>query len=196
MTTVNEKPDLNTIPYDAPLSFPAPSQWWITMQNHKGSKGTTLSVPPADLTGKNVLITGGNNGIGLEAAMQMAEWGANVYIGCRPNTPPHETQPDGAVAQCKQKAEQAGKKIEAQWWPVDMASVESALAFAKRWNESDKPLVSAILGRTERTLIKTRISSATTPAWDHPQAAARSFEPKTASRSYIKSTSSPTSLSP
>lgn len=141
MTTLNEKVDLNTIPYDAPLSFPEPSGWWTRSQSHKGSNGKTVSVPPADLTGKNVVIVGGNNGIGKEAAVQMAAWGANITLGCRPNAPPHETSPDDAVAQCKAAAEKAGKKIEVQWWPVDMSSVESALAFGKRWNDSGKPLV-------------------------------------------------------
>jgi len=32
-----------------------------------------------DLTGKNVLITGSNSGIGFETAFQMAKHNANVY---------------------------------------------------------------------------------------------------------------------
>ena len=36
-----------------------------------------------DLTGKHVLITGANSGIGLEAALKLAKMGANIHIACR-----------------------------------------------------------------------------------------------------------------
>ena len=36
-----------------------------------------------DLTGKHVLITGANSGIGLEAALKLAQMGANIHIACR-----------------------------------------------------------------------------------------------------------------
>lgn len=143
MTTA-EKIDLNTIPYSASLSFPEPSSSWVNTQNNKGRNSTVVSVPPADLTGKNVIISGGNNGIGKEAGLQFAAMGANLIIGCRANTPPHETTPDDAITECKKAAEEAGKKIEAEWWPLDLADVESTLAFAKRWMRTGKALVSAV----------------------------------------------------
>ena len=36
-----------------------------------------------DLTGKNVVVTGGNNGIGKEAARKLVQLGARVIIGAR-----------------------------------------------------------------------------------------------------------------
>lgn len=135
-----EKVDLNTIPYDAPLSFPEPSRFWKTWQSHAGTKRTKAVLPAVDLTGKNVIVTGGNNGIGREAALQFAEWGANLVLGCR-QPPPHEIKPDAVVEECKEKAKAAGKVIDVEWWEIDMASVASVEAFAKRWNATGKALV-------------------------------------------------------
>lgn len=133
--------DLNNIPYDAPLSFPTPSSWWVRKQTHKGSKGTTTSVPDADLTGKWVIVTGGNNGIGREAALQMAAWGANLILACR--TPPaHESHPDAVVEECRARAKETGKEIVVEWWEIDMSSLASVEAFARRWNETGRPIVS------------------------------------------------------
>lgn len=50
-----------------------------------------------DLTGKNVLITGGNRGLGQGCAFAMAQCGANVAIICRDQPTAEET-----VAQLKQ----------------------------------------------------------------------------------------------
>lgn len=36
-----------------------------------------------DLTGKNVVVTGGNNGIGKETARKLVQLGARVIIGAR-----------------------------------------------------------------------------------------------------------------
>ena len=56
--------DINRIPYDAPLSFPLPSAAWVREQTRKGSQGGHVTIPNADLTGKWVVISGANAGIG------------------------------------------------------------------------------------------------------------------------------------
>ena len=135
----NSKIDLNTVPYDAPLRFELPSRKWVSSQCAKGRNSTTTSVSPVDLSGKWVIITGSNNGIGREAALQMAEWGANLILGCR-NPPPHETHPEAVVEECKEKAKKSGKQIEVEWWELDMASLKSVEAFAKRWLDTGRAL--------------------------------------------------------
>jgi len=54
--------DLNTIPYDAPLSFELPTKKWCDAQSMKGATWwTTLAptyVPGKDLSGHWVIITG------------------------------------------------------------------------------------------------------------------------------------------
>ena len=39
-----------------------------------------------DLTGKNAIITGGNSGLGLKTALELARRGADVVITCRSDT--------------------------------------------------------------------------------------------------------------
>lgn len=43
----------------------------------------TLQPPAVDLTGKTAIITGGNSGIGLQIALDLARQGATVYLACR-----------------------------------------------------------------------------------------------------------------
>ncbi len=52
-----------------------------------------------DLSGKNYVITGGNSGIGLEAARMLGDKGARVTIACR-----NEDKAREAVSELKQKA--------------------------------------------------------------------------------------------
>ncbi len=142
----SEKPtavvDINHIPYDAPLSFEEPTKQWVNAQNSKGSNRSYLTkatVPDVDLTGKWVIISGSNNGIGREAALQMAEWGANLILACR-NPPPHETHPEIVVEECLAKAEESKHTSEIEYWPLDMSDLASIEAFAKRWLETGRAL--------------------------------------------------------
>ena len=52
-----------------------------------------------DLTGKTILITGGNSGIGLDAACILGGLGANIHIACR-----SKERGEAAIQQIKEKA--------------------------------------------------------------------------------------------
>ncbi len=77
------------------------------------SDWTPDSLP--DLTGKTYLITGGNSGIGLEAAKMLAEAGGDVVIACR--------NPDKAAAAVKEVETVANGKVESV--QLDLASLAS-----------------------------------------------------------------------
>lgn len=131
--------DYDTVAYDAPLTFPLPTDKWVQRQTRKGAKGGRLTIPDADLSGKWVVITGANNGIGREAALRMASWGASIVLGCRSPPPPHEGRPEDVVSECLIAARSAGHKESLfEWWEIDMANLSSVGAFAKRWLDSGR----------------------------------------------------------
>lgn len=142
-TTEAKPKDINEIPYDAPLSITEPSSSWVRTQTRKGEDSTVITsslVPDVDISGKWVIITGGNNGIGREAALQMASWGANLVLACR-NPPPHEVHPDTVVEECKTAAKEAGyEKATAEWWEIDMADLATVEKFAERWLATGRPI--------------------------------------------------------
>ena len=73
-----------------------------------------------------VVITGGNSGIGFEAAKALADQDARVIIACR--------DADKAKAACEQvSADNADASIEAV--TLDLASLKSVRACAKEINE-------------------------------------------------------------
>ncbi|KAK5799913.1 hypothetical protein VI817_002125 [Penicillium citrinum] len=108
----------------------------------KGTNTTILTekdVPGTDLTGKWIIITGGNNGIGFEAAKSFAAWGANLILGCR-EPPEWEQHPTAATKECKDIAQTHGHSSIIEFWPLDMADFESVEAFAQRWLTSGHAL--------------------------------------------------------
>ncbi|WP_424952607.1 SDR family NAD(P)-dependent oxidoreductase [Deinococcus sp.] len=78
-----------------------------------------------DLTGKNVIVTGGHAGIGLEVTRALSKAGASVTVGAR--------TPDQAAL--------ALTGIErAEISQLDLLDPQSINAFAARWLESSRPL--------------------------------------------------------
>jgi NAD(P)-dependent dehydrogenase (short-subunit alcohol dehydrogenase family) len=75
-----------------------------------------------DLTGKTIIVTGGNSGIGFEAARQMARKGAHVILACRDTG-------KAADAMAQIRTLQPSASLEAM--QLDLASLESVHRFAR-----------------------------------------------------------------
>lgn len=131
--------DLLTIPYDAPLSIPEPSWLWVNLHAWRGRNWSNISVPDVDLTGKWIIISGSNNGIGREAALQFASWGANLILACR-NPPPKEIHPNVVVKECQDALAKSGKTAEVEWWELDMSDISSIDKFTPRWLKTGRAL--------------------------------------------------------
>jgi len=135
--------DLYSIAYDAPLSIKQPSYLWTRYYSARGASGHLLTreqVPFKDLSGKWVIISGSNNGIGREAAIFLAQCGANLILACR-NPPPHERHPNDVVQECLTAAKSRGyDKTTVEWWEIDMTKFSTVDAFAKRWLDTGRPL--------------------------------------------------------
>ncbi|MBW2391064.1 MAG: SDR family NAD(P)-dependent oxidoreductase, partial [Deltaproteobacteria bacterium] len=81
----------------------------------------------ADLSGKTAVVTGANSGIGLETARQLARKGARVVFACR--------SPEKAeIAIASVGADAPGAVLDLL--PLDLASLDSIEAFAKRCTEA------------------------------------------------------------
>jgi NAD(P)-dependent dehydrogenase (short-subunit alcohol dehydrogenase family) len=76
-----------------------------------------------DLTGKVVVVTGGNSGIGKEAAIGIARDGAHVVVAAR-----NATKAAAAVAEIEQSADAKGR---VETIPIDLASFASVRTFAE-----------------------------------------------------------------
>lgn len=119
-----------------------PFTLWCHWNALRGTNSTFLTeteVPVPDLAGKWIIITGGNNGIGFEAAKTFAEAGANIVLGCR-EPPAWELHPRAAVEKCKELAQEAGHKSTIEWWEINMADLNSVEAFAEKWISTGRAL--------------------------------------------------------
>ncbi|KAJ5106193.1 hypothetical protein N7456_002868 [Penicillium angulare] len=126
------------------LEFLAGLRFVNVFQALKGLNNTGLGeqhIQKTDLQGKWVIISGSNNGIGLEAAKLFAEWGANLVLACR--DPPKslgELHPTEAVKECKRLAQEQGHISTIEWWEIDMADLQTVDAFSERWLKSGRTL--------------------------------------------------------
>ena len=83
------------------------------------TKWTADNMP--DLSGKTIVVTGGNSGIGYEAAKQFARKGADVVVACR-----DMQKAQAAIASIT--ADHRAASLAAM--PLDLASLESVRSFA------------------------------------------------------------------
>lgn len=143
MTSTQKPGELDKISYDAPLSFPEPSQKWKDsmgyLKNNRSAFVPEEQMPKIDLTGKWVIISGSNNGIGREAALAFARMGANIILACR-DPPPTENHPDSVVAECANEAKKFSHQSTFEWWNFNGADLSSVESFAKRWLDTERPL--------------------------------------------------------
>jgi NAD(P)-dependent dehydrogenase (short-subunit alcohol dehydrogenase family) len=85
---------------------------------------TAANIP--DLSGKMVVITGGNSGLGFETAQEIAGHGAQTIIACR------DAQKAGGALQ-RIRAARPGARVEAM--SLDLASLASIRAFSAALHE-------------------------------------------------------------
>jgi NAD(P)-dependent dehydrogenase (short-subunit alcohol dehydrogenase family) len=80
-----------------------------------------------DMTGRTVLITGGNAGIGQETAVALATAGAEVVFTSR-----DATRGEDARAEIRERSTSAAVDV----MPLDLASFASVRDFAKQWSDT------------------------------------------------------------
>lgn len=84
-----------------------------------------------DLAGTRIVITGGNSGIGLSAAKQLARAGADVVIACR-----NPKKAEAALDEIRHEV--PGAIVQAR--ALDLASLASVKAFVDDYRASGEPL--------------------------------------------------------
>ncbi|MCO4772449.1 MAG: SDR family oxidoreductase [Deltaproteobacteria bacterium] len=84
-----------------------------------------------DMTGKVVLVTGANTGLGLVTAQELARAGARVHMACR-------NQDKARAAMETIRAEVPNADLELL--PLDLASLDSLRASAEAWLAKGEPL--------------------------------------------------------
>lgn len=86
----------------------------------------SLHVPATNLTGRVVVVTGANVGLGLETAIHLAKLNpSTLVVACR-------DEAKGAVAAARIAKEGGLEAAKVQVWKLDLASFASVKAFATR----------------------------------------------------------------
>ena len=88
------------------------------------SKGWSSEDMP-DQSGRTVVVTGGNSGIGQIECRELARRGARVIVACR-----NESKGEAAVAQIRSALGSAGDAAEIEVRKLDLASLDSIREFA------------------------------------------------------------------
>jgi NAD(P)-dependent dehydrogenase (short-subunit alcohol dehydrogenase family) len=83
------------------------------------------------MSGKTVLITGANSGIGKESTLDIAKRGARIIMACR-----NMEEGEKVAAEVKEETGNTDIKVKA----LDLASLASVRKFAEEVKESEKRL--------------------------------------------------------
>lgn len=135
-------PSVNDTHCSGPGLLTTTQRWgWLRRKywQYLGEKDVckTLPLPPKqDLTGKTVIISGSNSGIGKEAAFRFASWGATVVMACR-DAPNYEQHPEDAIKEILERDASIHPE-QLEWWEVDFARLDSIRAFGRKWRESGR----------------------------------------------------------
>jgi len=86
---------------------------------------------PYDLTGKTVMVTGANSGIGFAATRQMAAAGADVVMACR-----NASKAEDAARRIRESGVRGRVKTQS----VDLGDLASVRAFASRFLDSGRSI--------------------------------------------------------
>jgi NAD(P)-dependent dehydrogenase (short-subunit alcohol dehydrogenase family) len=91
-----------------------------------------MHTSPLDLTGRTVMVTGANSGIGFETARALAEMGARVWMACR-----SKERCTDALGRVR---EAVGRDVDVQATCGDFSELASVRAMAERFLETGEPL--------------------------------------------------------
>lgn len=92
-------------------------------------KWTATDIP--DQTGKTIIVTGANSGLGLETSRELARHGAHVILACR-------TASKAEAAMEDIKSDQPNAKL--TFLPLDLSSLESVKQFVATFQEQHDKL--------------------------------------------------------
>lgn len=87
----------------------------------------TLKSPQVNLNGKVAIVTGGNSGIGLETAQQLARQGCTVFIACR-----NISKAEAAVSQIISQVPASEGRLRSL--VLDTSTLYSVRSFSSHWN--------------------------------------------------------------
>ncbi|KEZ39612.1 Short chain dehydrogenase [Scedosporium apiospermum] len=102
------------------MSFLLASYRWIQSQRQE------LPYPTQDLTGKTIIVTGANSGLGREAARHFARLNARVILACR-----NRSKGEAALADIRGSLTGTGTPL-LEVWDLDLESHQSAEEFLAR----------------------------------------------------------------